>query len=242
MARKSSLGRRQHCAYNGCRRPFAPARRGRPQLYCSPACRAAAHRERGTPRQRRLVRLVQAESQLALPELPAASIVLVITDPPYAFERGDTYFRDWFPMLPDEAWAPIFAGLYRVLARHGTAYVFCDSRVHPIFDEAARAAGFRIRAPLIWDKLSIGLGGGWRAQYELVAWYEKGKPTHASNSLGNVRHHAPRLPDREASGAPARAHHPIQLRRRRHPRPVLRVGRDRHGGEQARAASRVDRH
>jgi len=47
-----------------------------------------------------------------------------------------------------------------------------------------------VRAPIVWDKLSIGLGGAWRAQYEFIAWYEKGSPGRASATLGNVRRHA----------------------------------------------------
>ena len=34
-------------------------------------------------------------------------------DPPYHFDRGGTYFRNWFPELSDDAWPPIFAQLYR---------------------------------------------------------------------------------------------------------------------------------
>jgi site-specific DNA-methyltransferase (adenine-specific) len=180
----------QRCAYAGCRRSFTAPQRGRPQLYCSPACRAAAYRERGGPKQRGLVRLVQVDATIALAQLPAASVQLIVTDPPYRFDRGSTYFRKWFPDLPDEGWPALFVQLHRVLAPDATAYVFCDTRVHSIFDQAARQAGFRVRAPLVWDKLSIGLGSAWRAQYEFIAWYEKGSPAHAERHLGNVRRHA----------------------------------------------------
>ena len=92
-------------------------------------------------------------------------------------------------MLSEEEWPPIFAELHRVLAPDRRAYVFCDSRTKPIFDAAAEAAGFRVRAPLIWDKCSIGLGGAWRrAQYELIRWYEKSRPLlPEGRSFANVR-------------------------------------------------------
>jgi site-specific DNA-methyltransferase (adenine-specific) len=121
-------------------------------------------RERGGPKQLRLVRLVQADATIALAQLLAASVELIVTDPPYRFDRGSNRFLgDWFPDLPDEAWPGVFAQLHRVLAPDATAYVFCDTHVHPIFDQAARQVGFRVRAPPVWDKLSSGLGSAWQA-------------------------------------------------------------------------------
>jgi len=136
------------------------------------------------------VRLLEVDATVALEALEPATVDLVVTDPPYRFDRGGTYFREWFADLPDEVWPAVFEQLHRALAPDATAYVFCDPRVHPIFDAAARRAGFRVRAPIVWDKLSIGLGGAWRAQYEFIAWYEKGSPGRASATLGNVRRHA----------------------------------------------------
>ncbi len=133
---------------------------------------------------------------MLLPALPVGSVDLVITDPPYRFDRGGSYFRRWFSELGDDEWPAIFVELYRVLASPSHAYVFCDARVRPVFDSAAREAGFRIRIPLIWDKLSIGLGlvGPWRPQYEAIAWYAKGPlvPTVPRSRHGNVLR-APRV-------------------------------------------------
>ncbi|MGH9061198.1 MAG: DNA-methyltransferase, partial [Acidimicrobiales bacterium] len=128
------------------------------------------------------MRLIEADARQLLPELGAGCVDLVVTDPPYRFDRGGTYFRRWFPELPDDAWPAIFLELYRVLASPAHAYIFCDARVKPLFDQAAHAAGFQVRIPLIWDKLSIGLGGTWRAQYETIAWYAKGPPLASGRS------------------------------------------------------------
>jgi site-specific DNA-methyltransferase (adenine-specific) len=50
-----------------------------------------------------------------------------------------------------------------------------DRRVQPIFEVAAASAGFRVHYPLVWNKASIGLGGGcWRPQHELIGFYEEG--------------------------------------------------------------------
>jgi site-specific DNA-methyltransferase (adenine-specific) len=141
------------------------------------------------------VRLLEADARQLLAELARGSVDLVITDPPYVFDRGGTYFRNWFPELPDDQWPAIFARLHRALASPGHCYVFCDARIKPIFDQAAAAAGFQVRIPLIWDKQVIGLGGTWRSQYESIAWYSKGPPLPPSAGhahLGNVLR-APRV-------------------------------------------------
>ena len=171
--------------------PFTPAARGRPRLYCKDACKAAAYRDRLGPKQRGLISLYEADARLLLPELPEESFDLILTDPPYHFERsGGTYFRDWFEELGDEEWEAIFAELYRVLVPDRCAYVFCDGRAKRIFDAVAEAAGFRLRTPLIWDKERIGLGGAWRSQYESICWYEKGKPLGPSiKNWANIRRH-----------------------------------------------------
>jgi site-specific DNA-methyltransferase (adenine-specific) len=163
------------------------APRGRPRRYCSNACRQKAHRRRRDGQQkRRLVRLVEADAREFLRTVPDESVDLIVTDPPYHFERGGTYFREWFAELADEEWPAIFAELYRVLRRDAHAYVFCDPRTLPIFNAAAEAAGFRVRTPLVWDKCSIALGSCWRARYEHIAWYEKGCRTGNYNNRSNV--------------------------------------------------------
>lgn len=160
-------------------------RRGRRRLYCTNACRQAAHRRRREGvQQRRLVRLIEGDARRMLASLPDASVDLIVTDPPYHFERGQNYFRTWFPELPDSSWPAIFAEFARVLVRDAHLYVFCDERAKPVFDEAAAAAGFTRRRTLIWDKGWIGLGATWRPQTEYIAFYEKG------SRAGNFRNRA----------------------------------------------------
>lgn len=131
--------------------------------------------------------LHQADARTWLPTLEAGSVDLVVTDPPYAFDRGSTYFRDWFPELPDEAWPAIFAQLHRVLRENAHAYVFCDRRTQPVFERAAHTAGFRIHPPLIWNKGSVGLGAScWRPQHELILFLEKGHRAGNTRSFGDV--------------------------------------------------------
>src|SRR4051794_18785762 len=109
-----------------CGRAITQPARGRRRRYCSNACRQKAHRRRRNgQQQRRLVRLVEADARAFLPTLEGESVDLIVTDPPYHFDRGGTYFREWFPDLPDDAWPPVLAELYRVLRHDAHAYVFC---------------------------------------------------------------------------------------------------------------------
>jgi len=176
-----------------CKQTFRQPARGRHGRYCSHACRQVAYRRRkGEGQKRRLVRLVQADAREFLPSLPDGSVDLIVTDPPYIFDRGDTYFPEWFPELDDDAWPEIFCELHRVLAMNAHVYIFADRRTRPIFETAAEAAGFRVHQALIWDKGSIGLGhGAWRPQHEYICFFSKGSRRGNSKSLGDVLY-APR--------------------------------------------------
>jgi site-specific DNA-methyltransferase (adenine-specific) len=189
--RQPEKRRTARCAV--CKRSFRQPSVGRHGRYCSNACRQVAYRRRkGEGQERGLVRLVQADAQEWLPSLPDESIDLIVTDFPYAFERGETHFRDWFPDLPDQAWPQILRELHRVLAFDRHAYLFCDRRTQRLFEDGAAAAGFRVHWPLIWDKQSPALGGTWRSQYEFILFLKKGHRPGNHKNRGNVLR-APRV-------------------------------------------------
>lgn len=141
---------------------------------------------RFTPQQARAVTLVRGDARELLPRLPDECADLIVTDPPYEFARGRTYFKTWFDDLPDEAWAEIFGELFRVLHRNSHMYVCSNARMKAIFDAAAAGAGFKVRVPLIWDKVVVGLGRTWRSQYEFVCFYSKGARAGNRRDRGNV--------------------------------------------------------
>lgn len=172
-----------------CAHPLAQPERGRKRTYCSHPCRQVAYRRRRDgERKRRLITLIEADAREWLPTLPSESVDLILTDPPYWFDRGGTYFRNWFEMLRDEEWPVILRELHRILRPDRHAYIFCDPRTLPIFNAAANEAGFRVRRPLVWDKDWMGLGSAaWRPQYEFIGWYEKGSRPGNSNRLADVQ-------------------------------------------------------
>ncbi|MBX2813908.1 MAG: site-specific DNA-methyltransferase [Myxococcales bacterium] len=124
-----------------------------------------------------------------LQSLPAESVDLVITDPPYeSLERhraiGTTTrlkhskasSNDWFKVFKNERFPDLFKETHRVLKRNTHFYLFCNSET--AFDVAvpiAKSIGFTFWKPLIWDKKRMGLGYHYRARYEFVLFFEKGK-------------------------------------------------------------------
>src|SRR5262249_1875562 len=48
------------------------------------------------------------------------------------------------------------------------AYVFTDWRMWVNLFDVAESSGFGVRAMIVWDKGTPGMGRGWRAQHELV--------------------------------------------------------------------------
>ena len=136
---------------------------------------------------RGLVGLRRADARTSLAGLPDESVDLVVTDPPYEFDRGTTYYRRWFSDLPDTAWPEILTELYRVLRADRHAYVICDGRTKPVFAAAAIGAGFRVAKTIIWNKQTPGLGGGaYRSQHEFILFLEKGTRPGNRRDLGDV--------------------------------------------------------
>ena len=171
-----------------CACPVEVHKGHRPRRYCSDACKSAAYRRRTAGHKTHgLVRLVQGDARDVLAGMASESVDLVVTDPPYLFARGTTYFRAWFAMLRDEAWPGVCRQFHRVLPSDRHAYVVCDRRSHPVLASAATVAGFRVAATLVWDKMSPGLGrGAYRAQHELVLFLQKGHRDPNCRDLGDV--------------------------------------------------------
>lgn len=132
--------------------------------------------------------LFQGDAVEWLRSLPSDSVDLVVTDPPYeSLEKhraiGTTTrlkvsaasSNAWFRIFPNTRFPELFAEVHRVLRRHSHFYLVCDSETAFIAKPEAEKAGFRFWKPLVWDKVSIGMGYHYRARYEFVLFFEKGK-------------------------------------------------------------------
>lgn len=69
-----------------------------------------------------------------------------------------------------------------VLRRNTHFYLFCDAETMFFAKPEAERAGFRFWKPLVWDKRTIGMGYHYRARYEFILFFEKGK--RRLNDLG----------------------------------------------------------
>jgi site-specific DNA-methyltransferase (adenine-specific) len=130
-----------------------------------------------------------------LRDRPAESIDLLITDPAYEslekhravgtttrLKHSKASSNDWFKVFPNSRFPELFRETFRVLKRNTHFYLFCDSETMFIAKPEAERAGFRFWKPLVWDKRTIGMGYHYRARYELILFFEKGK--RRLNDLG----------------------------------------------------------
>src|SRR3954463_75921 len=126
---------------------------------------------------------------------PDESIDLIVTDPAYEslekhraigtttrLKHSKASSNDWFTIFPNARFGELFAEAYRVLRRNTHCYLLCDAETMFVAKPEAEQAGFKFWKPLVWDKRTIGMGYHYRARYEFILFFEKGK--RRLNNLG----------------------------------------------------------
>jgi site-specific DNA-methyltransferase (adenine-specific) len=126
---------------------------------------------------------------------PTGSIDLLVTDPAYEslekhravgtttrLKHSKASSNNWFCVFPNSRFPELFREAFRVLKRNTHFYLFCDAETMFIAKPEAERAGFRFWKPLVWDKKTIGMGYHYRARYEFILFFEKGK--RRLNDLG----------------------------------------------------------
>ena len=139
--------------------------------------------------------LATQDAVVWLASLPSESIDLVITDPAYEslekhravgtttrLKHSKASSNDWFAIFPNARFGELFREIFRVLKDDSHFYLLCDSETMFIAKPEAELAGFRFWKPLVWDKRTIGMGYHYRARYEFILFFEKGK--RRLNDLG----------------------------------------------------------
>lgn len=132
--------------------------------------------------------LSQGDAVAWLRELPDESVDLVVTDPPYEslekhrkvgtttrLKHSKASSNDWFRIFPNARFGELLAEIHRVLKRNTHFYLFCDQETMFVVKPIAEEVGFRFWKPLVWDKVKIGMGYHYRARYEFILFFEKGK-------------------------------------------------------------------
>ena len=130
-----------------------------------------------------------------LRDLPTESVDLVVTDPAYEslekhravgtttrLKHSKSSSNDWFRVFPNSRFGELFAEIFRVLKPDTHFYLFCDAETMFVAKPEAEKAGFKFWKPLVWDKQTIGMGYHYRARYEFILFFEKGK--RRLNDLG----------------------------------------------------------
>jgi site-specific DNA-methyltransferase (adenine-specific) len=139
--------------------------------------------------------LSQKDAVAWLRTLADSSVDLVVTDPPYEslekhravgtttrLKNSKASSNDWFEIFPNERFEELFLEIHRVLKRDRHFYLFCDAETMFVAKPIGERVGFKFWKPIIWDKKKIGMGYHYRARYECILFFEKGK--RKLNDLG----------------------------------------------------------
>ncbi len=141
-----------------------------------------------------------------LPIMPANSVSVLLTDPPYASGarrdadrqvRGsmlrETDDIDWFSHDAMTTWGyswflrGILTDVRRCLVRGAHLYVFSDWRQTPNVYGMLEATGYRVNQCLVWDKEHFGMGTYWRNQHENIVFASNAMPLPMINrGMGTV--------------------------------------------------------
>jgi len=143
--------------------------------------------------------LGQTDAVTWLRSLPPCSVDLVITDPAYEslekhraigtttrLKHSKASSNDWFTTFPNMRFEELFHAVFRALKKNGHFYLFCDAETMFVAKPIGEATGFKFWKPLIWDKRKIGMGYHYRARYELILFFEKGKRRLADLGIADI--------------------------------------------------------
>lgn len=137
-------------------------------------------------------KIIQETFELLFAYLPDECIDLVLTDPPYwtldkwremgtTARLGGHYDPDkrdeekWFPTIKEWQLETLLHETYRVLKDNRFAYIMCDWQVLGKIYEITENQCWNYWKPLVWNKVNKGMGYHWRAQYEFIVLFQKGK-------------------------------------------------------------------
>jgi site-specific DNA-methyltransferase (adenine-specific) len=133
-------------------------------------------------------RLDQGDAVEWLRALPDESVDCIITDPAYEslekhrakgtttrLKHSKSSSNDWFPIFGNHRFPDLFREMYRVLAQNSHLYLYCDAETMFVAKPLGESAGLKFWKPLVFDKQAIGMGYHYRATYEFVLFFEKGK-------------------------------------------------------------------
>lgn len=136
--------------------------------------------------------LMQGDCLERMKEIPAGSVDMVLTDPPYGMDLSPQRKTGRFhgvKIVNDNtlAWSDsFFKELFRVTKNNTGSFIFCNHFCISEFITSAKKAGFEIKNIIIWDKGHFGMGGNWRPVHEMIILLTKGRFVCKSKNLRNI--------------------------------------------------------
>lgn len=134
-----------------------------------------------------------------LKTLHSNSVDLVITDPPYEslekhrkvgtttrLKKSKSSSNQWFEIFHNDRFHDLLTEIFRVLKKNSHFYLFCDQETMFVIKPIAENIGFKFWKPIVWDKISIGMGYHYRARYEFILFFEKGKRKLNNLSISDI--------------------------------------------------------
>lgn len=132
-------------------------------------------------------KIIQGDAINVLAELPADSIDLVVTDPPYLVNYLD---RDGRQLLNDnnpDGVLPVFEPLVKALKQNAFIISFCGWSAMPQFTQTWDRLGLKIVSQIVWKKSYISRSGYTNYAHETAYVLTKGNPEKPQDPLCSVQ-------------------------------------------------------
>lgn len=152
--------------------------------------------------------LHQGDAFKWLKKLDDESVDLIVTDYPYEslekhrkigtttrLKHSKSSSNDWFGTIPNSRLPELLFEMFRVLKKDRHLYMFCDDETSdilkgPVFEAVKQMwkehkhlkGKLTCWKRIVWEKVAIGMGYHYRARYEFILFFEKGK--RKLNNLG----------------------------------------------------------
>jgi site-specific DNA-methyltransferase (adenine-specific) len=143
-----------------------------------------------------MIQLEKTNGFKFLSELESNSADMIFTDPPYwtlnkwrnvgtTTRLGGNSDKDkqtgWFDTINSEDLWHLMLEMFRVLKKDRHAFIMCDGQTLKWVLGYAEEAGFNYYKPLVWDKVSLGMGYHLRNRHEFIVMLDKGKNRKPKN-------------------------------------------------------------
>ena len=120
--------------------------------------------------------IIHGDATQTLAGLPAGSVDLIITDPPYLVNYRDRTGRTIANDDAPEAVLPALAEIYRVLKDGSYCILFCGWSEIAKFSQAWEEAGFRTVGQIVWQKSYASQVWHTECRHEAAYVLAKGRP------------------------------------------------------------------